>query len=664
MFSNKKQDPFAIGETARSVTIKGIEWSPDSFLDLSKNKKGEEEFLGTSISKRIIKIVFLIIILILSLLFLRAFYLQIIKGQEYYSFAEGNRIRIKTIPSGRGIIFDRNGNPLTENVGSFNLVIIPADLPRIDEEKNMVLDQVSKEFDIIREDLNELLIDVPFFSYQPILLKENISRNEALKILVNSDKFLGVTAENGIRRKYILDGEETEDSSFSHILGYEGKISPEELKAYSDRNYLLTDRIGKLGIELAYENLLRGIHGEKKVEVDFRGRELKILAEVKPKPGKNIKLTIDQNLQKKSEEILSKYLKTGGKKKGSIIISNPQNGEILTLISWPSFSNNDFSIGVSQEKYSSLINDKAMPLFNRTITGEYPSGSTFKPIVALAALEEGIISRYTTFLSTGGIWVHQQWFFPDWKAGGHGLTNVTRALAESINTFFYIIGGGYEDFEGLGVKKITEYAKKFNLGEAMGIDLPGESAGFLPTPEWKEEVKNELWYIGDTYHLAIGQGDILVTPLQVNFWTTVFANRGVLYRPHLLKEILDEENNVIETKEPKVLKDNIAHEQNIDIIRAGLRQAVVSGSARRLLDLPVSSAGKTGTAQWHSKKSPHSWFTGFAPYENPEVAITVLVEEGGEGSGIALSIAHDILEWQFGMEHGTDNIEHETITNY
>jgi len=650
MFSNKNQDPFAIGEVDRVATVKGRQWSPDSFLNLSKKKGKEEEFLGTSISGRIIKIVFLIIILILSLLFLRTFYLQIIKGQEYYSFAEGNRIRIKTIPVGRGIIFDRNCNPLVENVGSFNLIIIPADLPRSDEEKNLVLDHVAKEFNINREYLDQLLLDVPFFSCQPILIKENISRDEALKILVNSDKFSGITAESGIRRKYILDGQEPGNSSFSHILGYEGKISPEELKLYPDRNYLLTDRIGKSGIEFFYENLLRGIHGEKKVEVDSQGRELKILAEVKSSPGKNIKLTIDQNLQKKSEEILSKYLKTSGKKKGVVIISNPQNGEILTLVSLPVFDNNDFSTGINQKKYSSLINDKAMPLFNRAITGEYPSGSTFKPVVALAALEEGIIDRHTTFLSTGGIWVYQQWFFPDWKAGGHGLTNVTRALAESINTFFYIIGGGYEDFEGLGVKKIVEYAQKFNLGKTMGIDLPSESAGFLPTPEWKKDAKNELWYIGDTYHLAIGQGDILVTPLQINFWTTVFANSSTLYQPHLLKEILDKENKVVETKEPKILKDNIAHKQNIDIVRTGLRQAVVSGSARRLLDLPVAVAGKTGTAQWHSQKSPHSWFTGFAPYENPEIAITVLVEEGGEGSGIALSIAHDILMWYFSTE--------------
>jgi len=239
------------------------------------------------------------------------------------------------------------------------------------------------------------------------------------------------------------------------------------------------------------------------------------------------------------------------------------------------------------------------------------------------------------------------WWFPDWKAGGHGITNVEKALAESVNTFFYIIGGGYQDFAGLGVGKITEYAKKFGLGEKLGIDIPGESKGFLPSEEWKEEVKGEQWYIGDTYHYAIGQGDILVTPLQVVSWISTFANGGTLYKPHLVKEIDSSEGELLQSVEPKILNENFISQNNINIVRGGLRSAVLTGSARRLQDLPVSSAGKTGTAEWGTDKIPHAWFTAFAPYENAEIAIVVLVEEGVEGSGVSLSVANDILYWYF-----------------
>ncbi|MDD5043336.1 MAG: penicillin-binding protein 2 [Patescibacteria group bacterium] len=641
----RDNNPFTFGDNEKSLAVRRREWTPDSFLNLAKTGKGED-FLGKSIDDKILGKIFLVIALFLFLLFSRAFYLQIIRGGEYRDFAEGNRIRIKVTPPPRGLIYDRGGEAFVKNVGSFNLVVVPSDLPKKEEDKEALFDNFSEEYGIAKEQIKSLLEGVPSFSYQPILLKENISREEALKILIQSENLPGFSVDVGIRREYIINGEESSKNSLAHIIGYEGKITRDELALYGD-DYYLNDRLGKSGLELSYENLLRGQHGEKKVEVDVRGREIKVLAEVKPEFGRNIKLSIDKELQKKTEELLARYLKSNNKKRGAVIIEDPNSGEILSMVSLPTFNNNDFSEGISQEIYTGLINDESQPLFNRAIKGEYPSGSIFKPIVALAALEEGIINQRTSFLSVGGINVYQ-WFFPDWKAGGHGWTNVTRALAESINTFFYIIGGGYKDFEGLGIYKIVEYAKKFNLGEGLGVDLPGEAFGFLPTPEWKEKAKGEEWYIGDTYHLAIGQGDILVTPLQAVSWISVFANGGTLYRPYLVKEILNEKNEVVEEVKPEIINSNFAFPQNIDIIRSGLRQAVVSGSAKGLLDLPITSAGKTGTAQWHSKKQPHSWFVGFAPYNNPKVAIVVLIEEGGEGSGVALAVAHDILGWYFG----------------
>jgi len=357
-------------------------------------------------------------------------------------------------------------------------------------------------------------------------------------------------------------------------------------------------------------------------------------------------LSIDSDLQKKSEEILSANLKKLNLTKGAVIISDPNNGEILSLVSLPTFDNRLFAEGISADDYKKLIEDKDNPMFNRAISGEYPSGSTVKMIFAAAALQEKVITENTTILSNGGLKV-AQWFFPDWKAGGHGLTSVRKAIAESVNTFFYYIGGGYQDFVGLGIERLVKYLNLFGLGNTLGIDLPNEATGFVPSQEWKEKVKGEKWYIGDTYNLSIGQGDLLVTPLQVNEWTAYFAAGGKEYQPHVVKEILDSNDKTIKTITESPLRDTLIDSYNVEIVRQGMRQTVTSGSAKRLLDLPVDSAAKTGTAQWNTTKDPHAWFTAFAPYKNPQIVITVLVEEGKEGSSVALTVAHDIMAYYF-----------------
>ncbi|MEK7097236.1 MAG: penicillin-binding transpeptidase domain-containing protein, partial [Patescibacteria group bacterium] len=287
------------------------------------------------------------------------------------------------------------------------------------------------------------------------------------------------------------------------------------------------------------------------------------------------------------------------------------------------------------------------PLFNRAVSGEYPSGSTIKPVMAAAAFEEGVITEKTSFLSSGGLRIGE-WFFPDWKAGGHGVTNVRKAIAESVNTFFYYIGGGFQDFIGLGIERIVKYEKMFGLGSQTGVDLPGEASGFLPSKEWKEKTKNEKWYIGDTYHVAIGQGDLTATPLQIAMFTGFFANNGKIYRPHFVREILDSKDNPAKEIEEDPIRENFISDYNIKVVREGMRQTVTAGSARSLSLLPVEAAGKTGTAQWSSKKDPHAWFTGFAPYDYPQIVFTILIEEGREGSTVAVPIAKEFLEWYFG----------------
>lgn len=435
--------------------------------------------------------------------------------------------------------------------------------------------------------------------------------------------------------------------SLSHILGYEGKINDSEMDKYLAKGYLVNDYIGKAGLEYSYEKELRGAYGKEQVEVDAIGQAKEIIAYEPPVPGNNLVLTIDSELQKFAEQSLKRVLGAYGKKRGAIVILDPNSGEVLSLVNWPSFDNNLFSQGISQDDFSALINDENQPMFSRAISGEYPSGSTFKLIVGAAALQEGIITPSTGFNSVGGIRI-KSWFFPDWKAGGHGWTSIVKAIAESVNTFFYMIGGGHEEYEDmkyLGVEKIKEYGEMFGLNKKLGIDLPNEASGFLPTMEWKEETKGERWYIGDTYHLAIGQGDILVTPLQIASWTAFFANGGTLYKPYVVKEILDSNDNITKEIRPRALNQDFIDPSYIQTINQGLRQAVTTGSAKAMYSLPVKVAAKTGTAEWSSTRPAHAWLTAFAPYENPQIVVTVLVEEGEEGSRVALPAAYDIINW-------------------
>jgi penicillin-binding protein 2 len=265
-------------------------------------------------------------------------------------------------------------------------------------------------------------------------------------------------------------------------------------------------------------------------------------------------------------------------------------------------------------------------------------------MVAAAALQEKIITRYTSVQSVGGIWI-DKWFFPDWTAGGHGSTNVTKAIAWSVNTFFYYVGGGYKEFKGLGVEKLKEYFQKFGLGQKTGIDIYGEQPGFVPSPEWKEQEKNEMWYIGDTYNLSIGQGDLLVTPLQVANWTATIVNGGHVYVPHLLKSIIDPVKKTRDEILPKITNENFISPENLAIVKQGMGECVNYGSCRSLLSLPFTTGGKSGTAQWNSTKENHGWFTAFAPYNNPQIVVTVIVEEGEGGTLSAAPVVKEFLAW-------------------
>ena len=612
------------------------------FVDFGEQKNNlSDSSIQTSSDRNFLRFWLIFLLLGVLLLFGRSTYLQVIRGTYFKAVAEGNRLRLKDIKANRGIFYDRSGKVMAENISSYSLAIIPVDLPKGENEQREISRQISKITGLAEEEIYSKIIQQSNFSYEPEVILENLNQDQAIMTKVLNSQYPGVILKIQNARNYLT----TQTSeSLTHVLGYVGKIEESQKQTYLEKNYSIDDYLGKTGLELFYEKELKGVNGREQVEVDATGQAKEMIASQKPINGQNLVLTLDLALQQKAEESLRQVLSGYGKKKGAVVILDPNSGEVLALVSWPSFDNNVFSRGLSNEEYQKLINDQNNPLFSRAMSGEYPSGSTFKLVIGAAALQEGIINENTSFNSVGGISV-SNWFFPDWKAGGHGWTNIYKALAESVNTFFYIIGGGYSNFEGLGVAKIKEYAQNFGLNQKLGIDLPNEAFGFLPSQDWKEKTKNEQWYIGDTYHLSIGQGDILVTPLQVAAWTSVFASGGKLFQPHLVKEILDSDNRLVKEIEPKIINQNFIEKNYLKIINHGLRQAVLTGSARGLGNLPISVAAKTGTAEWSSQKSPHAWLTAFAPYENPRIVVTVLVEEGGEGSSVALPVAREIINW-------------------
>ncbi len=614
-------------------------------------------FVGSSFSMKKAIIVGAVFLCGCFLLLSRVFTIQIVSGSAYRKDAEQNRERVLPIPSERGLVYDRNGIQLTTNIPNFALALVPQDLPRQQAEREEVIQKLSKITNQTPEDIREIIEQYKSYRFESIVIEDDIDYETALRIIVEAADLPGISIQRGSKRLYaptssvaIAYKPEEAGPAFAHLLGYVGKLSPSELETYYAKGYLPSDTIGKTGVERTYEADMRGTFGKKRVEVNAFGQEQSVLSEDPPVPGEHLILSIDANMQLALYDILQRTLTAANKTRASAIVLDPRNGEVLAMVNIPSFDNNDFSGGIDTATYKGYIENPDQPLFPRAWAGTYPSGSTLKPAIAAAALNEKVITETTSFLSNGGLRVGV-WFFPDWQAGGHGITNVRKSLAWSVNTFYYYIGGGYNNFVGLGVEKIAEYLRTFGFGSKIGIDLPGEADGFIPSKQWKLDTKHEPWYIGDTYNVSIGQGDILVTPLQIANMTATIANGGTEYRPHVVKAL---ENAV--TKEerefaPEIVATGAAAPEYLSIIRLGMRDCVIFGSCRRLATLPVNVAGKTGTAQWNSNKANHAWFTSFAPYDHPQIVLTVLVEEGGEGSAIAAPIANDFYRWWWSYTH-------------
>lgn len=571
-------------------------------------------------------------ILFCAVLVYRLFFLQVEEGLANFKIAEGNRTRNILSPAPRGSIVDEFGEPIVENQTAYQLVCHitkKKDLDRIDQG---VFQLIGSSKDDVYEKIKKSDLT------GNTVIREKIPREEALLLKKNLIDFEGFEVVPMYLRVYPY-------RNLSHVLGYIGRVSKEEVE---DKPTLLVNQIiGKIGMEKAYDQYLQGVPGSKKIEVDAAGRMIRYLSETDPQIGNTVYSSIDLELQKHVAEVLGNKigeLNTNG----VAIVMDPRDGSVKSLVSFPDYDNTKVSSGMSQEEYQDLINDKDKPMLNRAISGEYPSGSSIKPFIATVALADGVITKDTSLDTPAKIEIGQ-WAFPDWK-WHTGSTNVVRAIAESNNVFFYAVGGGWGPIQnGLGPNRIKDGLEKFGFGKKIGLDIVGEAAGFLPTPEWKKKATGEGWYIGNTYNMSIGQGDLSVTPMQIANATAAVANGGTLYKPHLIKKVQDPDGNTVKefSSEDFVSAKNIFPGDNLQTVREGMRLTITGGSATSSFgsDFPEEVAGKTGTAQFGTEKKTHAWFTSFAPYNNPEIVVTVLIEGGGEGSRVSAPIASDIIRW-------------------
>jgi penicillin-binding protein 2 len=629
MFRKRSQQQKAI---SRSKEI------DDSLLTLTK---GEISKLDASFNRRYMKYAWLLVVLLISILGVRVIYLTVVQGDYYTEIAQGNSIRSFIVTAPRGNMYDRSGRVLVHNIPSTDVVLDNLSITKNHDERKYLAWQLSSILDISQEDIFQAFQELEESLQNRIILKRAISQEEALQILEKERDLAGVILEHTVQRLY-------EDSTiFSHIIGYESKVSAQDLEDHPE--YYLTDSIGRQGIEKTFEKYLRGTHGEKRAEVDSLGKIKRFIATNNPVSGDDLVLTIHSELQKKLYDSIESELMKSELTKAAAVALDPRNGEILALVSFPSYDNNIFSAGSDREKYQMMLSDPDRPLFNRVVSGEYPPGSTIKPVVAAAALQEGIVSDQKQIESKGGIQVGS-FFFGDWKV--HGYTDIRRAIAVSSDVYFYAIGGGYGDVKGLGMDTMKEYENLFGYGVPTGIDLPSEADGFIPSVQWKEETLDEPWYIGNSYHASIGQGYITATPLQVAVSISAIANYGTLYEPKIVSLVQPEEGEVMAQKE-RIKRTNILPKRLLQVVREGMRETVTDGTALALNDMQVEIAGKTGTAQYGVEDKTHGWFVSFAPYEDPEIVLAVLVESQGEDGYHAVPITEQVYRWYFDEEENT-----------
>ena len=609
--------------------------SPDGF-----------EHLEADISRKpilFLRVIFLATCLIYGFL---AFNSQVLKSHIFENLAFNNATRYKVINAPRGIIYDRYGIKIADNIKSYSLMLMPADLPADNIVKQNLFTEINNLFSLAKEDSWWNSKVVQSKSIEPIILKNNLSQEEIQKFEPISNNYPGFSIVPSWSRSY-NNGE-----ADATVMGYVGKITPNEVDEYS--SYPLSDMVGKMGLEKFYENYLHGVSGKEYYQVDASQKTLQPIGEKKPQNGSDLVLTIDSELQNFLYTTLKESTVNLGIKKAVGIVMNPKNGEILAMVSLPSFDSNLFSQGGKSTEIQELFQDTSNPMFNRAISGLYSPGSTIKPLMAMAVLNEKIIPPDDNIIDKGRVVIPNPYdstkesVFRDWKPDGHGLVNLRRALAVSCNTYFYTVGGGYGNIIGLGKDRIKEYWQLFRLDKLTGIDLPGETSGVLADEALlkKSRPTDPVWHLGDTYNISIGQGDLQITPLELLSYISAIAENGAFWQPHLVEQIKNGDALEKNQGAQLITKLNLPASY-FKIVQEGMRQTVTDpdGSVASLNNLGITLAGKTGTPQVSGGQKINALFAAYAPYEDPQIAVLVLFEDPKEGSAVAIPVVGKVLNW-------------------
>ena len=578
-----------------------------------------------------------IILFVFSILFLRLVYLQIIKGEEYRLQSEKNAVRLKSIKSSRGLIFDRNKNLLVDNRPSFNLKIVLEDAGEVEKTLQTLAGLIQVPFP---EFMDTIAQAGKGAFYKPVTLKNDISRDQLAIVEAHKFDLPGIHIDIEPTRHYI------HKKTAAHLLGYLGQINIRELKSGKYPNVKSGDAIGRYGIEKSFETYLQGKRGGRQIEVDASGRTIKVLKTVEPVAGFDLNLTLDLDLQQTAEKLLEGL-------DGAVVALDPSNGDVLVMASHPSFDQNDFIGGISSKKWNALISDPGKPMTNKAIQAEYPPASTYKIVTSFAALEEKQMDINSTAFCPGFLRYGNR-TYRCWNKHGHGEVNIIDALSQSCDVFYYQAG------DKVGVDSLAQYAMGSGLGKKTGIILDNERKGLIPTSAWKKKRYNESWQGGETLSVAIGQGYDLVTPLQMAVFIAAVGNGGTLYRPRIVKTIEDSHGNIVKKIEPEIKGGLPASKETLQIVQKGLLEVVQGqrGTARRIRLKDIEIAGKTGTAQVFGMKKgeitdskdleyflrDHAWFVCYAPAQNPVIALSVIIEHGEHGSSVAAPIAAALIE--------------------
>jgi len=546
----------------------------------------------------------LVIVLVVGLLATRLFYLQVVQGGYYAGLAEENRNAMQPLRSTRGLVYDRAGRPLAINVPSYVVLVRPADLPF--SERDAVVSRLSTLLDINGPDIIEAIDRYASQRFELVRIASDIPSDVARIIVEESRSLPGVEVSIEDRREYEYG------PLVSHILGYTGPVTAEDLAELADAGYLNDDQIGKTGVEGRFEDVLRGSYGQQQVERDASGRVVRTVQILQqPEAGDSLELTIDVEIQREAEEALQWATEIVNLQRGVVIVMNPQTGEVLAMVSLPTYDDNVFARGITNDEYQALIDDPNRPLVNFALSEQYPPGSTYKLVTGTGALMDGIITP-STQLETAPYLEIGTYKYPEWNRRGFGPLDIYGGFSRSSDTFFYQLAGS------LGADRLAYWANQFGFGQRTGIDLPAEARGIVPTDEWKQDVFGQDVYPGEVYHAGIGQGYDAATPLQVLNAYSALANGGWLYEPQIVRRVLAADGSVVQDFQPKLLHTLDVDPDVLRVMRVAAREVVTSRHTFNLVDLPLVVAGKTGTAEFGLRDAQgrlpfHSWFVAFVP---------------------------------------------------